>query len=83
MVILILGVAALRLRRQTQTRAAVVVATMAMTTVVLVLFLIDALENDPVTVVSTVIITLLAVVLERVWTRTRERAAAERAPALR
>jgi hypothetical protein len=34
-------------------------------------------------VVSTIVITLLAVALERVWARSRERAAAERVPALR
>jgi amino acid transporter len=82
-IFLMLGVAALRLRRQTHSSAAVIVATMAMTTVVLVLFMVDALENDPVTVVSTVVITLLAVGLERVWARARERAAAKPAPALR
>jgi L-asparagine transporter-like permease len=82
-IFLMLGVAALRLRRLTHSNSAVIVATMAMTTVVLVLFVLDALENDPATVVSTVVITLLAVLLERVWARARERAAAERAPALR
>ena len=81
-IFLMLGVAALRLRRETGSSAAIVVAAMAMTTLVLVLFMIDTLENDPVTFVSTLVITLLAIVLEFLWTRIRDRkAAAEEAAA--
>ena len=72
-IFLMLGVAALRLRHETGSSAAVVVAAMALTTLVLVLFMVDTLENDPVTFVSTLVITLLAIVLEGLWTRVRAR----------
>ena len=44
--------------------------------------MIDTLRNDRVTFVSTLVITLLAIVVERLWTRVRAReAAAAGAPA--
>lgn len=72
MIFLLLGLAALRLRGETNSSAAVVVAAMLMTTLVLLLFLGDTLENSPVTIVSAIVIALLAVILERLWTRVRD-----------
>lgn len=75
MIFLLLGVAALRLRSETGSSATVLVAAMLMTFLVLVLFLGDALENSPATIVSALVIALLAVVLERIWTHMRDRGA--------
>ena len=59
-----IGVAAVRLRHETGSNAAVIVTAMAMTTVVLVLLMADTLENDPATFVWTIVIALLAILLE-------------------
>ena len=74
-IFLLLGVAGLRLRRETGSSAVVIGLAMAMTTVVLVLFSIDTLENDPGTFVAMVVIALLAVVVDQIWTRARDRGA--------
>ena len=72
-IFLMLGVAAIRLRHETGSNAAVIVAAMAMTTLVLVLFMADTLENDPATFVWTIVIALLAVLLEGLWSRFHDR----------
>ena len=73
LIFLLVGVAGLRLREQTRSSAAVIVIAMALTTLVLVLFSIDTLENDPGTFVAMVVIALLALVLDRLSTRARNR----------
>ena len=74
-IFLLLGVAGFRLRRETGSSGAVIGIAIALTSVVLVLFSIDTLENDPVTFVATVVVTCLAVVVDRVWTSMRDRGA--------
>jgi peptidoglycan/LPS O-acetylase OafA/YrhL len=73
MIFLLVSAAAMRLRRETRTRAALVVAAMALTVLVLVLFAIDTLRNAPGTFAWIVVIGLLAVVLDRLWTHRRDR----------
>ena len=72
-IFLMIGVAAVRLRHETGSNAAVIVTAMAMTTVVLVLFMADTLENDPATFVWTIVIALLAILLEGFWSRVHVR----------
>ena len=72
-IFLMIGVAAVRLRHETGSNAAVIVTAMAMTTLVLVLFMADTLENDPATFVWTIVIALLAVLLEGFWSRFHDR----------
>ena len=81
-IFVMLGVAALRLRRETGSSAVVIVTAMAMTTLVLVLFMADTLQNDPATFAWTIVIALLALLLEGFWSRfhDREEAAAGSPP---
>ena len=72
-IFLLVGVAGLRLREQTRSSTAVIVIAMALTTLVLVLFSIDTLEKDPGTFVAAVVFALLALVLDRLSTRARNR----------
>jgi amino acid transporter len=72
-IFLMIGVAAVRLRHETGSKAAVIVTAMAMTTLVLVLFMADTIENDPATFVWTIVIALLAVLLEGFWSRFHDR----------
>ena len=46
---------------------------MALTVVVLVLFSADTLENDPATFVAMIVIALLALALDVLWSRARAR----------
>jgi hypothetical protein len=61
----------------------VIVTAMAMTTLVLVLFMADTLENDPATFVWTIVIALLAVLLEGFWSRFHDRKDADAGPSPR
>jgi hypothetical protein len=54
-----------------------VISAIALTALVLVLS-IDTLENDPGTFVAMIAIALLALALDRVWTRARDRRGAGR-----
>ena len=72
-IFMLIGVAAVRLRHETGSSIAVIVTAMAMTALVLVLFMADTLENDPATFVWTIVIALLAVLLEGFWSRVHDR----------
>ena len=72
-IFLLVCVAALRLRRLTGSSAAVIWLAMALTVVVLVLFSVDTLENDPATFVAMIVIALLALALDVLWARARDR----------
>jgi amino acid transporter len=73
-VFLLVGVAGYRLRSETGGSAAIVLLGMAATAVVLGFFAVDTLRNDPETFSAIVAMTLLAVALDLVWKRTRDRA---------
>jgi Zn-dependent protease with chaperone function len=49
------------------------IAAIAATAVVLVVFAVDTLRHAPATFVAIVVVLALAVVLDAVWSRTRER----------
>jgi hypothetical protein len=61
------------LRSETGGSAAIVLLGMAATAVVLGFFAVDTLRNDPETFTAIVAMTLLAVVLDLVWKRARDR----------
>jgi amino acid transporter len=73
-VFLLVGVAGYRLRSQTGASAAFTLVGMAATVVVLGFFAVDTLRNDPETFAAIVTMTLLAVVLDFLWKRVRDRA---------
>jgi amino acid transporter len=73
LVFLLVGVAGWRKRAETGSRAAIVVLAIAVTALVLVFFAIDTLRNAPETFSAIVGIALLSVVLDRLWTRARDR----------
>jgi amino acid transporter len=80
LIFLLVGISAYRLRTEIGARAAIVLVALAATAVVLVFFAIDTLRNAPETFTAIVAITLLAVVLDLVWKRVRDRRAAPAAP---
>ena len=65
-----------RLRAETGSNPLIVLASIAVTATVLAFFVVDTLRNAPQTFVAIVVIGVLAVVLDSVWTRMRSRAAA-------
>lgn len=73
MIFLLLGAAALRLRGETGSSAAIIGVAMAMTLAVLVMFFKKTLEDDPGTFVAMLVVALLAIVLDQLWTRHRDR----------
>jgi amino acid transporter len=73
LIFLMTSIAALRLRHETGSRTMLIVAAIVATAVVLVVFAIDTLRKQPATFVAMVAVLLLAIVLDLVWTRTRER----------
>jgi amino acid transporter len=75
LVFLLVGLAGYRLRSETGASAAIVVLGMAATVIVLGFFTVDTLRNAPETFVAIVAMTLLAVGLDIVWKRVRERPA--------
>ena len=74
-VFLLVGLAGYRLRSQTGASAAIVLLGMAATGVVLVFFAVDTFRNAPETFGAIVAMTLLAVALDVVWKRVRDRPA--------
>ncbi len=72
-VFLLVGLAGYRLRSETGASAAIVVLGMAATVIVLGFFTVDTLRNAPETFGAIVAMTLLAVGLDIVWKRVRER----------
>ena len=71
-IFLLVGVAAYRLRAEIGALVAVVLAAIALTALVLVFFAIDTLRNSPETFTAIVAITVLAVLLDVVWKRSRQ-----------
>ena len=70
-IFLLVGIAGYRLRAETGARAIVVVAAIAVTATVLGFFAVDTLRNEPATFTAIVAITLLAIVLDFLWKRSR------------
>jgi amino acid transporter len=75
-VFLLVGVAGYRLRSETGASIAIVLLGLAATAIVLGFFAVDTLRNDPETFGAIVAMTLLAVVVDVVWKRVRDRAEA-------
>jgi heme A synthase len=73
MVFLLVGVAGYRLRSETGARSSLVLLGVAVTTIVLGFFAVDTLRNAPETFAAIVAVTALAVVLDFVWKRVRDR----------
>ncbi len=74
-IFLLIGAAALRVRAETGSSATVIVTAMGLTVVVLAMFVKNTLEDDPRTFVAMVLIAVLAVALDWLWVRRRDRAA--------
>jgi amino acid transporter len=74
-VFLLVGLAGYRLRTETGASRAIVLVGMAATAVVLGFFAVDTLRNAPETFGAIVAMTLLAVALDLVWKRMRDRQA--------
>jgi amino acid transporter len=72
-VFLLVGIAGYRLRSNTGASGAIVLVGIAGTVIVLGFFAVDTLRNAPETFVAIVAMTLLAVVLDIVWKRVRDR----------
>jgi amino acid transporter len=72
-VFLLVGLAGYRLRSETGASGAVVLVGMAATAIVLGFFAVDTLRNAPETFGAIVGMTLLAIVLDLVWKRVRDR----------
>jgi amino acid transporter len=73
LIFLLVGITGYRRRADTGSVAAIVLTAIAATAIVLVFFAVDTLRNAPETFVAIVVITLLAVVLDLVWKRVRDR----------
>ena len=74
-VFLLVGLAGYRLRATTGSSAAIVLLGIAVTVIVLGFFAVDTLRNAPETFGAIVGMTVLAVVLDTVWKRVRDRPA--------
>jgi amino acid transporter len=74
-VFLLVGLAGYRLRSRTGASGAIVLLGIAVTVIVLGFFAVDTLRNAPETFAAIVAMTLLAVVLDFVWKRVRDRGA--------
>ena len=74
-VFLLVGVAGYRLRSNTGASGTIVLLGIAGTAIVLGFFAVDTLRNAPETFIAIVAMTLLAVVLDIVWKRVRDRGA--------
>ena len=72
-VFLLIGLAGYRLRSETGAAAAIVLLGMAATVIVLGFFAVDTFRNAPETFGAIVAMTLLAVALDLVWKRVRDR----------
>ncbi len=73
MIFVLIGVAGFRRRADTGSNAVIVVLAIAVTVVVLGFFAVDTLRNAPETFYAIIAIGVLAVVLDALWVRTRDR----------
>ena len=73
MIFLLVGIAGYRRRTDTGSNPAIIVAAIAVTAIVLAFFAVDTLQNAPQTFTAIILITVLAVVLDLLWTRARDR----------
>ena len=81
MIFLLVGIAGYRRRAETGSRAAIVLAGIGVTAVVLVFFAVDTLLNAPETLTAIAGIAALAVLLDVIWKRARNRGAGVPTPA--
>jgi amino acid transporter len=72
-IFMLVGIAAYRRRAETGSLALIVIAAIAATVIVLVFFAVDTLRDAPETFTAIVAIAALAVVLDLVWKRLRDR----------
>jgi amino acid transporter len=72
-VFLLVGLAGYRRRSETGASAALILGGVAATAVVLGFFAVDTLRNAPETFAAIVAMTLLAVIIDAIWKRTRDR----------
>jgi len=79
-VFLLVGVAGYRRRAETGTNAGIVLAAVGLTAVVLAFFAVDTFRNAPETFAAIVVLTVLAVLLDALWKRSRGRGAPEPEP---
>ncbi len=73
MIFILIGVAGYRRRADTGSNAAIVVLAISVTAVVLGFFAVDTLQNAPETFWAIIAIAVLAVLLDGLWTRYRDR----------
>lgn len=73
MIFILIGVAGYRRRADTGSNAAIVVLAIGVTAVVLGFFAVDTLQNAPETFSAIIAIAALAVFLDALWTRARDR----------
>ena len=73
MIFILIGVAGYRRRADTGSNAAIVVLAIAVTAIVLGFFAVDTLQNAPETFSAIIAIAVLAVFLDALWTRDRDR----------
>lgn len=76
-VFLLVGVAGYRRRAETGANAGIVLAAVGLTAVVLAFFAVDTFRNAPETFAAIVVLTVLAVLLDALWKRSRDRRPAE------
>lgn len=76
-VFLLVGVAGYRRRAETGANAGIVLAAVGLTAVVLAFFAVDTFRNAPETFAAIVVLTVLAVLLDALWKRSRDRRTAE------
>ena len=79
MIFVLIGIAGYRLRAETGSNALVVLLAVGVTTVVLVFFAVDTARNAPETFYAILAVAGIAVVLDVLWTRSRDRGS-RRAP---
>lgn len=76
-VFLLVGLAGYRRRAETGANAGIVLAAVGLTAVVLAFFAVDTFRNAPETFAAIVVLTVLAVLLDALWKRSRDRRTAE------
>lgn len=76
-VFLLVGLAGYRRRAETGANAGIVLAAVGLTAVVLAFFAVDTFRNAPETFAAIVVLTVLAVLLDALWKRSRDRRPAE------
>ena len=70
-IFLLVGIAGYRLRAETGAQPIVVIGAIAVTAIVLAFFAVDTLRNEPATFTAIVAITLLSILLDFLWKRSR------------